>query len=224
MEDRIIEFEKQNKKLIIKQNLDIGYAGSVWDASLVLIYFFKKQIDLYNNNIKDKTIFFPENKVILELGAATGINGFTCGILGAKKIYLTDKGGCCILLQKNYEINKNNFNNNFECIIQELDWTNEKDRSLIKDKESIDYIVGSDLVWNPKLREPLANTIKYFLKLNKNLKCFFSFEIRDEEIVKFFKLFDKTEYRIEKIKDDFYDDMFKSDEIIIVVISNINQE
>ena len=62
------------------------------------------------------------------------------------------------------------------------------------------------------------------MKLNKNLKCFFSFEIRDEEIVKFFKLFDKTEYRIEKIKDDFYDDMFKSDEIIIVVISNINQE
>jgi len=224
MEDRIIEFEKQNKKLIIKQNLDIGYAGSVWDASLVLIYFFKKQIDLYNNNNKDKTIFFPENKIILELGAATGINGFTCGILGAKKIYLTDKGGCCVLLQKNYEINKNNFNNNFECIIQELDWTNEKDRSLIKDKENIDYIVGSDLVWNPKLREPLANTIKYFLKLNKNLKCFFSFEIRDEEIVKFFKLFDKSEYKIEKIIDDLYDDMFKSDEIIIVVISNINQE
>ena len=222
MEDRIIEFEKQNKKLIIKQNLDIGYAGSVWDASLVLIYFFKKQIDLYNNNNKDKTIFFPENKIILELGAATGINGFTCGILGAKKIYLTDKGGCCVLLQKNYEINKNNFNNNFECIIQELDWTNEKDRSLIKDKENIDYIVGSDLVWNPKLREPLANTIKYFLKLNKNLKCFFSFEIRDEEIVKFFKLFDKSEYKIEKIIDDLYDDMFKSDEIIIVVISNIN--
>ena len=49
MEDRIIEFENQNKKLIIKQNLDIGYAGSVWDASLVLVYFFKKQIDLYNN-------------------------------------------------------------------------------------------------------------------------------------------------------------------------------
>ena len=51
MEDRIIEFESQNKKLIIKQNLDIGYAGPVRDASLVLIYFFKKQIDLYNNNI-----------------------------------------------------------------------------------------------------------------------------------------------------------------------------
>lgn len=45
MEDRIIEFENINKQIIIKQNLDIGYAGSVWDASLVLIYFFKKQID-----------------------------------------------------------------------------------------------------------------------------------------------------------------------------------
>ena len=47
MEDRIITFENQNKNLIINQNLDIGYAGSVWDASLVLIikikqFFFQK--------------------------------------------------------------------------------------------------------------------------------------------------------------------------------------
>ena len=224
MEDRIIEFENINKQIIIKQNLDIGYAGSVWDASLVLIYFFKKQIDLYNNNEKEKAIFFPKDKIILELGAATGANGFTCGVLGAKKIYLTDKGGCCILLQKNYEVNKNNFDKNFECIVQELDWTCEKERSLIKDKENLNYIIGSDLVWNPKLREPLANTIKYFMKLNKKLKCFFSFEIRNDEIIKFFKLFDKKEYKIEKIKDELYDDMYKSDEIIIVVITNINQE
>ena len=179
---------------------------------------------IYNNNEKEKTIFFPKDKIILELGAATGANGFTCGVLGAKKIYLTDKGGCCILLQKNYEVNKNNFDKNFECIVQELDWTCEKERSLIKDKENLNYIIGSDLVWNPKLREPLANTIKYFMKLNKKLKCFFSFEIRNDEIIKFFKLFDKKEYKIEKIKDELYDDMYKSDEIIIVVITNINQE
>ena len=224
MEDRIIEFENQNKKLIIKQNLDIGYAGSVWDASLVLIYFFKKQCDLYNNKNNNTQIFSPKNKIILELGAATGINGFTCGIFGAKKIYLTDKGGCCILLQKNYELNKNNFEKNFECIVQELDWTCEKQRTLIKDKDNIDYIVGSDLVWNPKLREPLANTIKYFMKLNKNIKCFFSYEIRDGEVNKFFELFEKNKYKIEKIKDELFDDMYKSDEIIIVVITNINQE
>ena len=42
MEDRIFDFEEENKKLTIKQNLDIGYAGQVWDASLVLLYFFKK--------------------------------------------------------------------------------------------------------------------------------------------------------------------------------------
>ena len=182
------------------------------------------RISLYNNKNNNTQIFSPKNKIILELGAATGINGFTCGILGAKKIYLTDKGGCCVLLQKNYELNKNNFEKNFECIVQELDWTCEKQRALIKDKDNIDYIVGSDLVWNPKLREPLANTIKYFMKLNKNIKCFFSYEIRDEEVNKFFELFEKNKYKIEKIKDELFDDMYKSDEIIIVVITNINQE
>ena len=175
-------------------------------------------------NNKNKTIFFPKDKIILELGAATGVNGFSCGILGAKKIYLTDKGGCCELLKKNYEINKNNFNDNFECIIQELDWTCDKERNMIKDKNNIDYIIGSDLVWNPKLREPLANTIKYFMKLNKNIKCFFSFEIRDNEVNNFLDLFDKKEYKIEKIKDELYDDLYKSDEIIIVIITNILKE
>jgi hypothetical protein len=96
MEDRKFEFEEEGKKLIIKQNLDIGYAGEVWDASLVLIYFFKKQNKLFkdlisNKNYKStkdpnfindskKIIFVPKDKIILELGAATGVNGFTCGI------------------------------------------------------------------------------------------------------------------------------------------------
>ena len=44
-----------------------------------------------------------------------------------------------------------------------LDWTCDKERNMIKDKNNIDYIIGSDLVWNPKLREPLANTIKFVL-------------------------------------------------------------
>ena len=56
MDNRIITFENQNKNLIINQNLDIGYAGSVWDASLVLTYFFKKQNDLYNNIINFKLV------------------------------------------------------------------------------------------------------------------------------------------------------------------------
>ena len=125
------------------------------------------------------------------------------------------------MLKKNYEINRYIFNDNFECIIQELDWTCENQRNLIKDKNNIDFIVGSDLVWNPKLREPLANTIKYYMKLNKNIKCFFSFEIRDNEVNNFLDLFDKNEYKIEKIKDELYDELYKSDEIIIIIITNI---
>ena len=125
------------------------------------------------------------------------------------------------MLETNYELNKNEFEKGFECIIKELDWTNEKHRELIKDKDNLDYIIGSDLVWNPKLREPLANTIKYYMNLNKNIKCFFSFEIRNNEILHFFNLFDKDKYKLEKIPDYLYDDTYKSDEIIIRRITNI---
>ena len=62
------------------------------------------------------------------------------------------------------------------------------------------------------------------MKLNKNIKCFFSFEIRDNEVNNFLDLFDKNEYKIEKIKDELYDELYKSDEIIIVIITNILKE
>ena len=125
------------------------------------------------------------------------------------------------MLETNYELNKKEFDKDFECVIQDLDWNNDKHRELIKDKDKIDYIIGSDLVWNPKLREPLANTIKYYMNLNKNIKCFFSFEIRNKEILLFFNLFDKNKYKLEKIPDYLYDDTYKSEEIIIMRITNI---
>ncbi len=150
-----------------------------------------------NNNIKNKSDL--ENNLSVDKKANNNLNN-----------------------DKNNEINKNNFEKNFECIVQELDWTCEKEREMIKDKNNLDYIIGSDLVWNPKLREPLANTIKYFMKLNKNIKCFLSFEIRDDEVNKFLSLFNKKEYIIEKIKDELFDEVYKSDEIIIIVITNNN--
>ena len=62
------------------------------------------------------------------------------------------------------------------------------------------------------------------MKLNKDIKCFFSFEIRDDEVNKFFELFDRNEYKIEKLKEELFDDIYKSDEIIIVVITNLKRE
>ena len=203
---RIIEYN--NKKLVINQNSEYKYAGEVWDAALVLIYFLI--------NKKSEIVINLKDKIILELGAGTGILGLTTGLLEAKKVVLTDKGGCTTLIKENYELNKNLFNDNFECEIKELDWLIEEDKKNIDDK--FDYIIGSDLVWNPKLREGLANTIKYFLNSKENTQAILSFQIRDKEIQNFFNLFQKDKYIIEKLPDNLYDENFFSEDIIIVRI------
>jgi len=203
---RIIEYN--NKKLVINQNSEYKYAGEVWDAALVLVYFLI--------NKKSEIIINLKDKIILELGAGTGILGLTTGLLEAKKVVLTDKGGCTKLMKENYELNKNLFNNNFECEIKELDWLIEEDKKNINEK--FDYIIGSDLVWNPKLREGLVNTIKYFLNSKENTQALLSFQIRDKEIQNFFNLFQKDKYIIEKLPDNLYDENFFSEDIIIVRI------
>ena len=119
-------------------------------------------------------------------------------------------------MQENYELNKILFNDNFECEIKELDWLIDKDKYNIVDK--FDFIIGSDLVWNPNLREGLVNTIKYFLNSKENTQAIFSFQIRDKEIEKFFNLFEKDKFIIEKLPDNLYDENFFSEDIIIVRI------
>ena len=134
MLSRIIDVTP-TKSLTIKQNLDYGYAGEVWDASLVMGYF------MINSN-SEKVISF-KNKSFIELGAGTGILGLIAATKNASKVVLTDKGNCIGMLKENYETNKHILNNETLIEIKELDWMNVNDLHNIKDH--FDYIIGSDL-------------------------------------------------------------------------------
>lgn len=215
MLSRIIDVTP-TKSLTIKQNLDYGYAGEVWDASLVMGYF------MINSN-SEKVISF-KNKSFIELGAGTGILGLIAATKNASKVVLTDKGDCIGMLKENYETNKHILNNETSIEIKELDWMNVNDLHNIKDH--FDYIIGSDLVWKDELIKPLHDVIEYLMNMNNSengykTQTFLCFQIRDTKMKTFCDSFDKSKYKIEKIPDSLYDEEYKADDIIIVRIKHI---
>lgn len=202
----------KDKEIEIKQNLDYGYAGEVWDAALVLAYFYLSD--------KSKKVHDFENKTIIELGAGTGILGIIAASLNAKKVIQTDKEECIKLIQINQKLNKEKLGLKATLEAHTLDWTNEEDYNKFS-TESIDYIIGSDLVWNPSLREPLFKCLSYLLNSQTSTEAILSFQIRDKEIMKFFELFIKDKYIIEKLPQALYDDNYQSEDIIIVRIRKV---
>ena len=214
MLSRIIDVSP-TKSLTIKQNLDYGYAGEVWDASLVMGYF------MINSN-SDKVITF-KNKSFIELGAGTGILGLIAAAKNASKVVLTDKGNCIGMLNENYETNKHVLDNT-AVETKELDWTSINDLHNIK--EHFDYIIGSDLVWKDELIKPLHDVIDYLMNMNisedgTKTQTFLCFQIRDTKMKTFCDTFDKSKYKIEKIPDSLYDEEYKADDIIIIRIKRI---
>lgn len=200
--------------LSINQCLDYKYAGSVWDSALVFSYFMLKD--------NSSEIYNPKDKTILELGAGTGILSLLNLYFGAKKVISTDMKDCTSLIKENYEKNKTLLESKGILQIEELNWENIEDRNKVKDK--LDYIIGSDLIWKKEQNEILFKTIDYFMeKGNKDCQCVLSFELRNDEVKHFLKLFKDKGYIVEMLEDKYYDELYK-DEVLIIVIIKKNKE
>jgi predicted nicotinamide N-methyase len=197
--------EMDDLEIQISQDLNFGYAGEVWDAALVLSHF------LINKNKRHQ--FTVNEKIILELGSGTGICGIICGILGAKKVYLTDKNENLNILQKNYEINKSKIKN-CEISIRSLDWNKPEEYSNITD--NIDYIICSDLVWNPEYFDPLANVLDYFT--NTSTQIILAYQYRKKSDLDFFEKLKEKKFIIERLPQNLLDEEYRADDIFIVFI------
>lgn len=64
-----------------------------------------------------------------------------------------------------------------------LDWDNVQDLS---DDLLPDVIIGSDIVYDPSILNPLCNVIKIFTSRNKNLDIYVANIIRNEDTYKQF--------------------------------------
>lgn len=198
------------KELVINQNSKYGYAGEVWDGSLVFIYY------LIKNKNKYKDIF--KGKKIIELGAGTGV----CSLLIAalfdiECIYITDLDKNVELIDENIKINKHLFYNK-SIVSAGVDWTNVKSYENLNIK--FDYIICCEIIYNELLFKDIVNTIDYFYKKFYS-NIIFSYTFRKEKEQDFFVMIkEHLNLKSSFIDKNEYDNQYCSDDINIIIMNN----
>lgn len=201
--------ESTNKVMTIEQNLDYGYAGEVWDGSLVFIYFMLKN--------KDKLRDTFHNKTVLDLGAGTGSCGILSSIFEPKNVVITD-------IQKAVELIDRNIKSNIELVANAgkvealaLDWKDADQIASLKEKfDYFDCILCCEVVWNPLLFEALINTLTSFFQKGKS-KIIFAYTFRKAEEKLFFKqLQERLQVNLKTYQKQDYDTDYYSEDIMIL--------
>jgi methylase of polypeptide subunit release factors len=213
MESRKLELD-DGKELEIIQDLNYGYAGEVWDAALVFCHFLK--------NPKTREYFSFSGKTVIEIGSGTGICGLTLASVGyVKKIYLTDKSDKEVeLLTKNYAHNKIIIPDVSEIILTPLNWAEKDD--YIKNfsaakEEGIDYILASEIIWNPDHFNDIQNLFDYLATKDKTT-IFLAFQLRKKEDLEFLDSLKNNNWSVQRIPDKLLDEEYRSDDIFITII------
>ncbi|KAF8412832.1 hypothetical protein HHK36_000803 [Tetracentron sinense] len=152
----IREVEIAGKKLIIHELDDVidpvtgrALTGSwVWDSSLVLSEW------MLSHGLVE---FDLQGKIVIELGAGTGLPGLTAALLGAERVILTDVALLLPGLQRNVEAN--GLRDRVE--VRELVWgSDEECPSHGGELAEVDLVLMSDVFYDPLEMEALATTLK----------------------------------------------------------------
>ncbi|CAD5217954.1 unnamed protein product [Bursaphelenchus xylophilus] len=135
-----------------------------------------------------------ESSTVLELGSGVGcVPSILLARLGVRKVYCTDKNVC---LEKIHENLKRNLSNEeLEKVeVKELDWNAlSATQNWLSTLERLDFIVGSDIFFDPITFEPLIKTIRCIIDKFPEAKLIFSYQNRDsswsiEYLLKQYKL------------------------------------
>jgi hypothetical protein len=110
---------------------------------------------------------FYENKIVIELGAGTGVMGMLCKKMGAKRVLLTDYDEKSIN-HMNYDCKMNEI----DAEVKVCDWFNFDINELQLDMNNTKNIriVAGDVLYKNIVLEPFWNTVKMLFSLSDEIQ------------------------------------------------------
>lgn len=153
---------------------------SVWGTAKPLLKHLKEHV----------LPSFQEKKLalrVLELGAGTGVVGMGLASSEKLKVVLTDHSDAIDWLSQNVEMNRKLLGD--RAMVVPLTWGDERHISniLSMPEPNFDFIVGSDLTYNPNSHEALLMTLKR-LSIDESLPAFLGFPPRSLSEERFLEL------------------------------------
>ncbi|XP_013383563.1 protein N-lysine methyltransferase METTL21A [Lingula anatina] len=175
------EFKFGETHLFIRQNWSQGgVAAVVWDAAVVLAEYLDKNPDVV------------KGKLVLELGAGTGLAGIAAAMLGGH-LTLTDRAMALEYIQENVELNIKSLKTVPK--VTELDWG----KNLFQFSDPFDVILGADIIYIEDTFQDLLETLKHLC--NRNCLVLLSCKIRYDRDSRFLSMMKEFFH----INDIYYD-------------------
>lgn len=173
--------KEQYTRVVLKEEqmmISHGTTGlQTWIASLYLSDFFIEHPDIIRS------------RNVLELGAGCGLLGFVCAAMGATHVQSTDFSPMVMkLLEENRELNPQIRG---QISVSELDW-NDPEELCGKMADTVDVIVGSDVVYDPTIMPALVDVLQRVIVSSQQV-AYITITVRNQDTADlFFKLIDDT--------------------------------
>jgi predicted nicotinamide N-methyase len=193
--------------LISEDEKNYGYAGKVWECASVFSSFISS----------DKARKLFKNKSVIEIGSGTGFCGLVVSQLGAKKVILSDRELNLPILEKNIQINKQNFNG-CDVNVFTVDWNYIHEYKRIK--EQYDIIIASDIIYQGVNFLSIVNLLDFLS--NTSTEILIGYNHRLASGYEFFEILDQQgKWKVKTLDNSSIDDEYRNDSIVILYIKKI---
>mmetsp|Transcript_28741 Transcript_28741/g.29074 ORF Transcript_28741/g.29074 Transcript_28741/m.29074 type:complete len:406 (+) Transcript_28741:91-1308(+) len=177
---------------------EFGFFAVLWDAAFCLAAYLTSH---HEYDLSDKSL--------IELGAGTGLLGVLCyKYLGAKPVVVTDIPPITSLIHRN--LLENNLSDIDSITVSDYEWGGElSHRSHLcqaedRLKQTFDFIIGSDVVFDPAYWKSLWQSFQ--MLSNSNTVVILSFRLRNIQELDFFKCSEARDWNVyeKRVAQDYY--------------------